>query len=742
MPRLWPSVFALLVLVAGCKPQPTKPPPISQPSEPDLPENDVVEEVRSGGDHSCARYRSGHVACWGAGSDGQLGLGSKEDHARASVVPGIEDAVGLALGRAHTCVLRKTGQVECWGRNAEGQLGDGQGGPGAGSRSRAGSPVRGLNDVIALASGSDHVCAVRREGALVCWGDNRSGQQGNRQRAVWPAPVAVAGVSGVAEVTAGDAHTCVRRREGSILCWGRGEEGQLGDGGRASSERPRAVPNSATAVEIAAGHRHTCMRLADRSVWCWGANESGQVQPGVTDHPVARPARTPLPADAVAVRAGERHTCALTSDGRVTCWGTPADGRLGTDATSLEPARQLVPGLTQARGLAVGTAHACAVTTGGRVYCWGRNRGSALGSGEIGPPSSPDEAQVAGLDDAASVVAGDDFACARRSSGTVACWGRNDDGQLGDGTRVGRRQARDVQGLTNVTHLAAGADYACAVTQGRVLCWGDGHGPRPQPVAGLRDMAFVTAGRQHACALDRRGSAWCWGDNAYLQLGNATPGRSPQPVRVDGLPPVSTIAAGAHHTCAATPAGVVYCWGRNSNGQIGNAAGARELETPLSRPQRVQRVEDATALALGDEHSCALRRTGAVACWGRNQRGQLGAGVESDWSTRVPARDLQSVVALAAGPRHTCAALSSGAIRCWGENRSGALGQPGAEVSRVPIEVPALAGARGVAAGSEHSCALRGNGHIVCWGGDTYGQLGDGRTPYVARPQPVVGLLE
>lgn len=742
MLRPWPSILLLFIVFAlGCQPKPpARSGATTPPTSGTISEADVVEEIASGGDHSCARYRSGHVACWGAGQQGELGHGRAEDEAGAVVVANLRDAIGIAAGRSHTCAVQRSGRVQCWGRNREGQVGDGQGGPQA-TAQRQPVTVRGLQDAIAVASGYDHTCALRRTREIVCWGENRDGQLGTRDRPYSPQPMPIAGLAGIEDIVTGEGHTCVRRTQGSVLCWGRGKEAQLGDGGQASSERPRVVVNSETARSLVAGARHTCMRLADESVWCWGNNANGQVGPSLPQKPVLRPARVAQAAGSSELAAGDDHTCSRSRDGRVSCWGVPTEGRLGIEPAAIVPTLAVIQGLPSAREIASGTAHTCALGAEGQVFCWGRNRGSALGSGEVGPSSNPADAEVSGLQDVASIVAGDDFVCARRNTGTVECWGRNDQGQLGDGSKVGRRKPRPVAGLSGVTSLGAGGDRACATTrQGQVYCWGEGYGSTAKAVPGLRDMAAVTVGRNHQCAWDRRGSAWCWGDNTFLQLGTSAPVRNDQPVRVESLPPVLAVSAGSFHTCAIQSGGQVHCWGRNQFGQIGNGAGARELETPLARPHRVVRVDDATTIALGDEHSCVVRKTGAAACWGRNQVGQLGAGVESDWSTRVPVRDLVNTLALTAGPRLNCASLTSGAVRCWGENKSGALGLESPPVARIPIEVPGLAQTRAVAAGLEHSCALRSNGHVVCWGSDTYGQRGDGSTPYIARPSRVIDL--
>src|SRR5690606_12325658 len=186
--------------------------------------------------------------------------------------------------------------------------------------------------------------------------------------------------------------------------------------------------------------------------------------------------------------------------------------------------------------------------------------------------------------------------------------------------------------------------------------------------------------------------------------------RSPTPVAVAGLSDVIAVAAGGEHSCALRQSGRVSCWGQNLYGQLGNGAGARELNTPLAKPVGVVRIDDAVEIGTGLGHGCARRRTGQVLCWGRNDRGQLGAGVESNWSTRVPVKGISSAADLSVGSLHTCVALSDGSVQCWGDNRHGQLGRPSGELHRVPVIVPGIRDAIAIASGDDHTCALQRGG--------------------------------
>jgi alpha-tubulin suppressor-like RCC1 family protein len=238
---------------------------------------------------------------------------------------------------------------------------------------------------------------------------------------------------------------------------------------------------------------------------------------------------------------------------------------------------------------------------------------------------------------ATAIVAGYGHACALTSAGGVRCWGRNNSGELGDGTTTQRDAPVAVSGLAS-------------------------------------GVSAITAGGDHSCAVARAGGVKCWGYNRYGQLGDGTTIDRHAPVAVSGLAGrVTAIAAGRDHTCALTSTGRVECWGGNYFGELGDGTSTRRL-TPVSVSGLASGV---VAIADGGEaHGCALTSSGAVKCWGFNRYGQLGDGTETDRHAAVAVSGLASgVQAIAAGGYgYTCAVMSAGAIKCWGRNTSGQLG--------------------------------------------------------------------
>ncbi len=361
------------------------------------------------------------------------------------------------------------------------------------------------------------------------------------------------------------------------------------------------------------------------------------------------------------------------------------------------------PSTKVAARISLGVNHTCAVTAAGAVKCWGMNEFGELGDGTSTDRLRPtDVSAMSG--GAIAVSAGGSHTCALTTTGGVKCWGKNQQGQLGDGTLVNRLTPVDVSGLSSgVTAISAGVDHTCALTS----------------AAGIK----------------------CWGSNYWGQLGDGTSTNRPTPVDVSGLiGGVSAMASGYAHTCALTTAGGVKCWGMNQSGQLGDRTIANRL-TPVNVSSLSGGV---MALVTGYNHSCALTTTGGVKCWGANYAGQLG---DPTLGYNLVPGDVSSLSggasAIAPGVGdHNCVLTTAGGIKCWGANGDGEVGSGTASLNQpTPIAVVTLnSGVVAVAVGSGYTCALTILGGIKCWGLNLRGELGDGTTTGRLTPVDVVGF--
>lgn len=341
--------------------------------------------------------------------------------------------------------------------------------------------------------------------------------------------------------------------------------------------------------------------------------------------------------------AGRDHSCLLTAEGGVHCWGSNTNGQLGNGGTGgwsafAAPVVGLESGATD---IASGEFHACAVTMLGGVRCWGAGRGS-------GPGTPLDISGLPGV--VVSIAAGENFTCALLDSGEVRCWGDNFSGELGDGGVVG--------------------SSAVAVS-----------------VAGLPGpMQSIAAAGSSACARDAAGTTYCWGSNSQGQL------LLPRPPNVYvSATLVSTVDASFGdlrlsfwHGCG-VQGGAALCWGENSEGQLGDGTTTRRLEPT----QVIGLTAGVSSMGLARWRSCAVLVDGSARCWGDNANGELGDGTTIFRPSPVTVVDLSDVRSIAAGLFHTCALLQSGGVRCWGANALGRLGDGSQTASLTPVVVVA-----------------------------------------------------
>ena len=357
---------------------------------------------------------------------------------------------------------------------------------------------------------------------------------------------------------------------------------------------------------------------------------------------------------------------------------------------------------------------------------------------------------AAGTVTAASVSAGGEYTCLRLPDGTAQCAGRNQFGQLANGTFDNSSVLVPISGMTTATSVVAGDEFGCAVLAGgTVNCWGLGEsGQRgdgttntfaagPVPVSGITTAVAVAAGYSHACALLANGAMRCWGSNVDGQLGSpSTPsGGSSVPVAVSGIAGAVAIATGAFHTCALLQDGTLRCWGRNDQAQLGDGT-----RTSAASPVRVNGITDAVAVSGGGVHTCAVLHDGTARCWGENEFGQLGDGTTNTASEPVQVIGLATAVGISAGWRHACASLADGTVRCWGQNEFGQLGDGTVTNSSTPVAARGIASATAVTAGWwHHSCARLADGTVQCWGSNEWGQFGNGTTTGSTSPVAMSG---
>ena len=356
-------------------------------SPPDLARSCVetcATAVYAGGNTTCAARAGGSVVCWGANDSAQLGTGGgviPAESAKPMVVSLANVGMtAVSIGGAHACVSGGSmGRIACWGDNRYGQVG----------LPRAQGDLIPVPTVViegtSACAGARHTCALRADGRVACWGDGALKQLGSPLSVAssdTPLTVETAEgpLEGVESIACGAEFTCARTF-GAVFCWGSAPTG----GSSSWVAGPVALPESHVFALVAGSH-HACAVIG-QGIYCWGDNQHGQLgrdpRSGAGAHWIPERIDTTLAVGgAITLIAGAHHTCARSEVGELICFGDNSSGQLGLgEETSMSWRPVLVPGLPRVESMAAGLAHTCALTPERRVYCFGDNARGQLGDG-------------------------------------------------------------------------------------------------------------------------------------------------------------------------------------------------------------------------------------------------------------------------------------------------------------------------------------------------------------------------
>lgn len=350
------------------------------------------------------------------------------------------------------------------------------------------------------------------------------------------------------------------------------------------------------------------------------------------------------------------------------------------------------------------------------------------------------------------VTVGSGHTCSVTNTNRAYCWGRNEGGQLGDGTTTGRTAPRAVAGGLRFRIVSAGDDYTCGITtDDRAYCWGSdvygtlGNGPsvghtlRPGRIVGGVRFRQLRTGSTHTCGVSTANVAYCWGDNSSGQLGIGSGSGTEEPVRVKtGGLVFRQVHAGAGHSCGLTQDNKVWCWGRNDLGQLGDGTQANRLA-----PVPVAGGLSFTQLSLGSFHTCGVTTNQVAYCWGRNAY-TIGDGTAINRLTPTRVAGGLRWRGVSASFSYTCGVTVTNDAYCWGSNSEGQLGDgtfgprkfhATPHIVSGGLKFDRLAGFRV----SGHSCGVTTGDRAYCWGNNAFGQVGDGTRARRLRPVAVVG---
>ena len=581
----------------------------------DLEDEEAVTELMSGwssvsstSTHTCGTRDDGTLYCWGNGNWGRLGQGDLSGsqvplsvEVEVPNFPGLDPEAGwtgVVATADSACATRGDGSLWCWGENSSGQLAIGE----TGYKT---SPVLASVDYnynwSNLANGYYHICGLRDEESLWCWGRSHFGQLGRGLPTgdhMRPAPVLYDLSWAVA--SGGENFTCAVDADEELHCWGYNRSGQLGRGfAGGDNNEPVVVETPETADQLSAGHEYACFVSAENDLWCWGRNSYSKLGQGQGD--ADRRATPTLVEPQGAWRqvetakgdatSGGFFTCGIQTDGTLWCWGWGNSGRLGTGNNTSQPLPFQLGEDDDWDHVSLGQEHSCAVKTDNSLWCWGRGMYGKLGNGSHNGSNVPllvvtvaEEGEEGEVDNYIwkAVSAGMSSTCGIQIDGSAWCWGRGLYGRLGTGSHD--------------------TEF------------------RPAPVNSEEKFQSISTGHAHACAITEGGVAYCWGEGTSGQLGNGASSTATSPAEVDSILPWITISAGASYTCGVTDNSWGWCWGNSSNGRLGQGStGHRNSPGPLPHTGW-------TEVNAGWQNTVGMNTESGVMAWGSNVNGEAGDG--------------------------------------------------------------------------------------------------------------------
>lgn len=698
-----------------------------------LPDVDAPEGLKG---------KSKAVFAWGRNNAGQLGLGHTRDVYHPEILStfypkevkivaancgdgGLEDQSGFSM------VVTTNGKLHSFGSNAYGQLGLGDN--------------RDRNSMVLV-------------------------ELSRRER--------------ITKVSLGEAFALALTARGQVYTWGRNSQGQLGLGDVQDRSSPALVSSgigTETIVEIAAGAQHAIALTSDGIIWTWGSNKHGQLGNGATGGILTLPAPIRGAVTGIkfsSVRAGSRHSLALTRSGEIYSWGANGQGQLGQgDTQDRNVPLAVLHQFTRARvtQIAAGAEHSMALSEKEEIFTFGGNRCHQLGYRVRGGREHVAYPRMLESIKGVKIRAGPRSSMAVARSGRVFVWGCNEKGQLGTGDTKARPQPTALRsGKGAYTAFGLGDTHTLALNaKADVVAWGENAHAQlglgyessmelePKLVTstqGSNILTLSTGGyayeqQGHTVCRTDGGRVYAWGWNAFGQLGlgrvtkfDATPSRL---FALEGAKAVAAFACGQYNTAALVESHGdeclpgLYTWGPNTSGQLGH----KYLDIgPIPSPSRLESLKKTPFVDLqwGHNHAVALTTKGEVYVWGSNAYGQLGLGDSKDRSkpTLVNAFASQPVRAIGVGAFASFAVTKDNVTYAWGYNEGFELGIGEEYTRNAPQAVRALDGERivAIACGPFHALAMTEEGVVFAWGDNTYGQLGLGHTDAVKEPRRVEGM--
>lgn len=730
--------------------------------------------------------KAGMVYSWGEDNRQVLGNGTEGARTIPGPVLNGDNFIMVRATNSTACGIKADRTVWCWGGDTNGRLGNG---PGVTADQSQPYQVPGLTNAVKISVFLSHICALIKDGTAWCWGENVQGSLGDGTTTTRHSPVRVQFFNDLIDISAGDDNTCVVRRNGEGWCWGVGTGGQLGNGASANSQTPVRVSNVNDFVAIYRGNVAYCGVTRRGNGYCWGTEMTGSFGNGGASGVQNTPSEITGLTDIVEIDIGDENTCALRSNGQISCWGAGTAGQLGNGTnTAVQATPVTVLGISDFVEMGTTSSTGCGLRANGEFWAWGEDYLGRLGNGEadtsnknvptrsfgenfialstncgfgiVNPDATRTNAPNSLLADklgvsAAGTAAAGRHSCMIKPDGTIWCWGYEEYGQLGNGgaTTETQQSPVPVSDPGPWSQVAAGETFTCGIkTSDRsAWCWGrdnfgqlgnggiTGDQVSPSPVTSTLPWSTIATGTTHTCGIKIDGTGWCWGADGSGQSGNGGAGASTTPVQLDGGGQWKQISPGKGTTCGIKADNSLWCWGESEYGRLGNGTITPDLQSPTRIGTKSWKF-----ISAEGEANCGIQTDGTAWCWGSDDStGQLGNGSVLNTDQSVPSLVLDPGpwASISAGDITTCGVKMDGSGWCWGYDNyqlgTGTTPNPAVYV-HTPVPVAGSGNWAAIEGGNIHyRCGIKNDGGVWCWGNldTTYATLGNG--PSVSGSQNI-----
>ena len=614
-------------------------------------------------------------------------------------------------------------------------------------------------------AGVNHFLALKSDGTIWSWGWNAYGQLGDGTNVDRLTPVQIGTDSNWLSIFAIHIRSFAIKADGTLWAWGHNASGQLGDGTTVDRTTPTQVGTDTDWKTVASGGWHTLGVKTNGTLWSWGTQYTGELGIGSITGTVLEPIQVGTETDwddvagAYVIFNNAAYSFALKVDGSLWAWGSnyrlPITSSFAEFVTTPEKiTTYLTWNKIEANGWHVGALLDASspepifcggISTGdvfgsdvkirddglySGVMAWGLNTSGEVGIGETNPNFFSPVGII--LDETSpKSVALNRHSLIIKADGTLWGWGRNDGGQLADGSYDNRTEPFQIGTENDWKAVSCGINFSIALkTNGTLWSWGANSNGMlglgdytnrtiPTQVGGDTNWHSISSGDYHTVALKTNGTLWVWGANYHGQLGDGTLEQKNSPVQIGADANWRSISAGESFTTAIKTDDALWAWGHNGNGQLGDGTGEMRLNP-------VQIGTNYKLVSAGYVHTTAIKNDGTLWGWGSNGNGEYGAGFQVPYPVQIGVdADWESV---STKSQSTFAIKTDGTLWCTGYNHFGQLGLYDTNRRYELTQIGTSSTWVSVYAGWNYTVGIKNDpeGVLYTWGSDQYGQLSNG----------------